>query len=110
MTKDERNVEICRLYVAGTQVLQIARQFHTSKENVRQILRKNNISKKQITRSRSNRDEFIGVNVSVEDKKAFRSEAARQGISMSKLTSKLIKELLAEVRRQREAEKETSTP
>jgi hypothetical protein len=47
---------------------------------------------------KSDRDEFLGINISEADKTALREEAARRGISMSALTADLIKDMLKEVR------------
>lgn len=103
----ERNDEICKLYtVDGMTTQQCAERFKISRERVRQILRKRGIYKKDRAEQKilglrngvvesTARDEFLGVNLSESDKLALRAEAERRGISMSMLTSDLIKEMLA---------------
>lgn len=91
----ERNEEICRLYVSGLTLNQCGDIFKLSHERVRQILRKAGVFKRDRAVERSDRDEFLGVNLTEADKDALRAEAERRGVSMSSLTSDLIKDMLA---------------
>lgn len=103
----ERNDEICKLYtVEGLTTQQCAERFKISRERVRQILRRAGIYRKDRAEQKilglrngvvetAARDEFLGVNLSESDKHALRAEAERRGVSMSSLTSDLIKEMLA---------------
>ena len=93
----ERNDLICQRYVAGATLQEVGRAFHISNERVRQILRKAGVFKTDRRKEVSDRDVFLGVNVSEADKVALRAEAERRGMSMSMLTSDLIKEMLTKV-------------
>lgn len=102
----ERNGAICRRYVAGATLQEVSQEFLLSRERVRQILRKAGVFKGDRLRpshlglrdgvvESSARDVFLGINISERDKVALRAEAERRGISMSALTSDLIKDMLA---------------
>lgn len=93
MSQVERNDEICRLYIEGASIYDIGPQFKLSHERVRQILRQRGILRED--RALSDRDEFLGVNISEQDKDALRAEAARRGLSMSALTADLIRDMLS---------------
>lgn len=94
----DRNFQVCRRYIDGATLDECAVQFKISHERVRQILRKAGVYRRDRLVARSDRDEFLGVNISEADKTALRAEAARRGISMSALTADLIKDMLKEVR------------
>lgn len=94
----ERNEVICSRYTSGETLQDIATSLKLSRERVRQILRKHGVFKKDRPVERSDRDEFLGVNISEADKLALKEEASRRGISMSALTADLIKDMLKEVR------------
>lgn len=96
----ERNTEICRLYVEGATLQEVGEGFKLSRERVRQILRKNGVYKKDRAVEKSGRDEFLGVNITESDKAALREEASRRGLSMSALTSDLIKDMLASLQQE----------
>jgi hypothetical protein len=101
-----RNEKIVQCYVDGCTLQECSARFGISHERVRQILRaagvfKNFRAKQQQVGLQEgvvvsdNRDKFLGVNLSETDKAALKNEAERRGISMSMLTSDLIKEMLA---------------
>ncbi len=95
MINTERDTRICQLYTSGQTLQEIGTSFKLSRERVRQILRKQGVYRKDRLVVKSDRDEFLGVNISDADKVALRAEAARRGLSMSALTSDLIKDMLA---------------
>lgn len=103
---EERNQEMCQCYINGMTLQECGERFHISHERVRQILKqagvfKNSRAKQQNVGLKAGlvesdtRDEFLGINISETDKDALRAEAARRGLSMSKLSSDFIKEMLA---------------
>lgn len=91
----ERNEEICRLYVGGLTLRECGQHFKLSHQRVRQILRRAGVFKRDQLVERSDRDEFLGVNLTEADKIALRAEAERRGVSMSALTSDLIRDMLS---------------
>lgn len=102
MTDDEkrqqmtqRNADICAYYKAGHKLSECASRFGLGRQRVQQILLAAGIWKPYV---KGDRTEFLGVSVSAADKAALTEEAARRGLSMSALTSDLIKDMLAEVR------------
>ena len=109
-----RNEEICKRYVEGGTLKSIAFDYGLSSERVRQILQRGGISKHFRAKQKNvglkdgvfvtdERGEFLGVNLSEEDKTALREEAARRGISMSKLSSNIIQEMLESLRTSEES-------
>lgn len=93
---DTRSDEICRLYtVDGLTMQEIGDLYEVSRERVRQILTRKGIRKQdRPSRPTSCRDEFLGVNISDDVKSALRTEATKRGISMSAMTSEVIKDML----------------
>lgn len=103
---EERNKEICTAFVNGATVADCSEQFKLTRERVRQILRQAGVFGDSRVRPQTiglteglvqsdTRDEFLGVIVSEADKAALRAEALRRGLSMSRLSSDFIKEMLA---------------
>ena len=90
----ERDEEICRLYTQGQTVRLLATKYQLGRERVRQILRAAGVSRPP--RFTSSRDQFLGVNVSAETKTALKQLADERGVSMSKLASDTIDEIVAE--------------
>lgn len=86
----ERNEEICRLYVSGLSIYDLRDQFKVSHETIRQILRRAGVFKKDRHVEASERDVFLGVNVTDAVKTALREEAEKNGMSMSELSSDAI--------------------
>lgn len=91
----ERDTEICRLYSTGLSPANIGLAIGLGRERVRQILKKAGVYQPRAQTKKSDREQFLGVNLSEADKVALRAEAGRRGISMSTLTSDLIREMLA---------------
>jgi len=89
----ERNQEIIRLYVNGLTLQECGEHFKLSHERVRQILRKAGVWQRD--RKLTDRDVFLGVNLTEQEKNGVRDEAARRGVSMSVLTADLIKDMLS---------------
>ena len=88
----QRNAAICAHYQAGHKLSECASRFKLGRQRVQQILKAAGIWKPYI---KNDRTKFLGVTVSEADKAALTLEAARRGISMSALTSDLIKDMLA---------------
>src|SRR5678815_4936049 len=102
---EERNHEICDCYINGMTLKDCGKKFKLSPERIRQILRQEGVFKHARARPQtyglkqglvedSSRDEFLGINISEADKDALRAEAKRRGLSMSRLSSDFIKEML----------------
>lgn len=100
MAKPERDQEICDLYMKGVKVKDIAGRFTISRGRVHQIVHKNNLTPKDRHVEPSDRDEFLGINISDADKIALRREAKRRGLSMSAITADLIRDMLASLQGQ----------
>jgi len=93
MEPQERDAEICRLYVTEEKTLRaIGKQFKLTRERVRQILKQAGIDKN--SRSLTMREEFLGVNLTEDVKEALRTEAERRKVSMSSLTSEMLSDML----------------
>lgn len=91
-----RDADICTRYTNGEPIDSIVTHFGITRGRLYQILHKHGIYKKdRPVIKKSDRDEFLGVNLNEADKQALRAEAERRGISMSALTSDLIKDMLA---------------
>jgi hypothetical protein len=86
----ERNEEICRRYVGGATLQECGEQFKLSHERIRQILRKAGVFKQHRQTERSDRDEYIGVNVRPETKDELRAEADERGVSVSRHVSDVL--------------------
>lgn len=93
----ERDQEIGRLYEAGASLEQLAAQFGLSPSWIRDILKKQQRYIKYRDVNVSDREKFLGVNISAPVKKALKKEADRRGISMSSLTSDVLKDMLTEL-------------
>ena len=90
----ERDQELIRLYVNGMTLHECSQHFKRSHERIRQILRKAGVWRGRESKL-TERDVFLGVNLTEQEKNGVREEAARRGISMSVLTADLIKDMLA---------------
>ena len=106
MMNQERDERICQLYVNGTSVRECSEQFEISLERVRQILRKADVfltdqpteiglKDGRICIENTNRNEFLGVNISTTTKNALKEKADRCGVSMSRLASDTLDDMLA---------------
>ncbi len=109
---EQRNEEIAVCYVVeGKTLEECGQKFGITRERVRQILRKNGIFKAKKTQKvglntkgvvEEGRDVFLGINISESDKRALREEAERRGISMSRLSSDLLKGMLEKMKQETE--------
>lgn len=88
-----RNNEIAKLYLEGKTLEECGEIYRISRQRIKQILKKYGVWRKR-AESSDLRDELLGVTLSKADKLALREEAQRRGLSMSALTSDLIKEML----------------
>lgn len=98
MTDDEkkvqmlqRNAAICAHYETGKTLAATSKHFRLSRQRVLQILKESGVWRPYV---KSNRTQFLGVNVSEDEKQALQEEAMRRGMSMSSLTADLIKDML----------------
>ena len=90
----ERDAEVCSLYISGLSMKALCARAKLSRMSVYQILKKAGVQLRGRTSERSERDEFLGVNVSEPVKSALREEAKRRGLSVSELTSDTLKDML----------------
>lgn len=102
---EERDKEICRLYLDGVNLDDLGRKFDKSSERIRQILKKAGIYKNAKLQKVGLRagvvvsqthDEFLGLNLTEDDKELLRLAAEKDGLSMAALTRSWIKEKLKE--------------
>lgn len=88
-----RDAEICRRYVGGMTLAEAGRPYGITRMRVKQIIKTAGLWRPRV--SQNSRGEYLGVNLSEADKEELRREAERRGVSMSLLTSDLIREMLA---------------
>lgn len=100
MTTEEirvRDTQMCEQYIReksdGLTLAALGIQHGLSRERIKQILNKAGIKTDRKV-ERSMRDQFLGVDLTEEVKNALRTEAARRGLSMSALTSDVVREML----------------
>lgn len=91
-----RNAAIVKKYANGETLGVIGKQFGLSRSRISQIVRSAGFSPKMRYTKSDGRDQFLGVNISAEVKTALRREAKRRGLSVSKLTSQTIKQMLVD--------------
>ena len=89
-----RNEEICEMYVAGSTLQECGERFSISRERVRQILNKAGVPKQRRTTEKSDREVFLGVNLTATTKEALKTKAKKRGVSMSRMVSDEIDELV----------------
>lgn len=85
----ERNDEIIKQYTEGATLKVLAAKHRLSLQTVRNIVRKAGVYRKAPAR-----EAFLGVDVTAETKEALRAEAERRGVSVSRLTSDTLEEML----------------
>lgn len=88
---EKRDSEICRMFKEGAAVEKIAERFSLSRERVYRIVKRENLTR---SLPKSDRDEFLGINVSESVKTALRDEAHRRGVSVSALSAETLREML----------------
>lgn len=91
--RQQRNDLICRAYMVGISLAECGRPFGMTRQRVKQIVQEAGLWRTR-PRTANNRDQYIGVNLSKEDKAALKAEAARLGVSISAMTSTWIKHRL----------------
>ncbi len=89
---DQRDAELIVFYERGNTLTKTAKKFRISRQRALQILQVYGVWKPYV---KTDRTKFLGVFVTKEDKKALKAEADRRGVSMSKLSADVIKEMLA---------------
>lgn len=90
----QRNEDICQRYMAGETLQAIGDRFRISRMRVKQIVKKAGLWRKRA--EKSDRDAFLGVNVTSDVKDALRTKADERGVSMSRLTSDALDAMLKE--------------
>lgn len=105
--KLERNKELVQRYLAGEPISVLRADYRLTRGRIFQILKQSGVAPTRQPRQSSavNRDQFLGVNLSESVKDALRAEAERRGISMSALSSEMLKEMLITCGYPLEAEK-----
>ena len=91
---EERDIAICELYLSGKTLEEIGDVYGLRRQRVQQILKREGYDRTDRPVERSDRELFLGVNVSESVKAALREEAVKRGVSMSSITSDLLKEML----------------
>ena len=94
-SRKSRNADICRLYTEGQTLRQLHEQFTLSIERVRQIVKRANLTKKDRKVIRTDRDAFLGVNITPKTKQALEAMAQERGISVSALVSEKLEAAVA---------------
>lgn len=89
-----RNEELCQMYTAGSTLQTCGEHFKICRERVRQILLKAGVLKRERVTKKSDREAFLGVNLSPTAKKALKTKAGEKGVSMSKMVSDKIDEMV----------------
>ena len=84
---------LCKFYESGESIDDCAKKFGISHQRVRQILRKAGVWHRKEARPA-----FLGVDVTEEAKTKLRAEADKRGVSMSRLASEAIDDLLGELK------------
>ncbi len=93
--KEERDKEICRLYsVENLTHEDIGDRYNLKRQRIQQILKQNGLDRTARTPIRSERDAYVGLNVTEEVKEALKAEAIKRGISVSQIGSQTLKEML----------------
>ena len=99
----ERDALIVKRYQEDVPMAALAEEFQISKGRIYQILKKAGVPRRAVRTSE--RDLFLGINISEDVKNALKAEAARQGVSMSSLSAKSLREMLVQCGHPLEAEK-----
>ena len=102
--KTERNAELVSRYLAGDSTEELQTMFKITRARIYQILKEAGISPER-QQNADGRDQFLGVNLSEPVKDALRAEAQRRGLSMSALTSGMLRDMLVACGYPLEAEK-----
>lgn len=98
MKKDamrQRNAAICEFYKTGASPAQCGKRFGLKHLRVKQIVKAAGIWRERPQHESNERDAFLGIDISTDDKEALLIAAARTNTSMSALSSKWIREKLA---------------
>ena len=78
----ERNKAICDYYLDAHTITECGRKFGLRRQRVQQILKSGGVWKPH---EKSDRSEFVGINVSAEVKDALKQKAKKRGVSLSRL-------------------------
>lgn len=85
----KRDTAICEQYLNGMTLEECGRLYKLRRQRIKQIVKAAGLWRPR-TVTVSDRNEFLGVNLSGTDKIALKLEADRRGLSMSALTAELI--------------------
>lgn len=87
----ERNERICAFYAEGHSQAECMREFSLKRQRVQQILKRGGAWKRH---EPSNRTKFLGVSVSDATKSRLEEKAEDAGVSVSKLASDALDQLV----------------
>ncbi len=91
--QSERDAAICAYYTATKKLSLTAFHFKLGKQRILQILKAHGA---WVPYAKTARTEFLGVTITKETKEALKEKALTAGISVSKLSSDVLDELVAE--------------
>lgn len=89
-----RDAAICDQYTAGATIDTIAASVGLTTGRIHQILRAYGLRSGDRPRPHNGRDEFLGIELEEMTKIALRQEAERRGLSMSKLSADVLRDML----------------
>lgn len=93
---NERNATICKVYMEGATLAQCGKQFGLKRQRIKQIVTEAGLWRER-GQSTNERNAFLGIDLTETDKEALRTEASRQNLSMSAMTSEWIRDRLDEI-------------
>ena len=88
---DLRNAAVCDYYLAGHKLSECAKHFELGRQRVLQILKQREV---WVPYVRTKRTKFLGVSIKPAAKKALKRKASEKGISVSKLVSDAVDDLV----------------
>ncbi len=90
----QRDDAIVAYYQEGHKISQCARHFHLNRQRVLQILKHREAWVPYVRGPKSDRTDFLGINITEADKQALKAEADKRGVSMSALSAEVISGML----------------
>lgn len=87
----DRNAAICAYYAAGHKPRECASKFGLGRQRVLQILQAGGVWKPY---ERGSRTKFLGVNITENTRDALKAKAGAQGVSVSRLASDALDEVV----------------
>ncbi len=89
--KEKRNAAICAYYHAGHKLSETASHFKLGRQRIIQIVKAGGVWRPY---EKTKRTKFLGVSVSDETKEGLKQIAEERGISVSKLASDVLDEVV----------------